>query len=214
MPHRFKLVLLHGVQSRKEHLTQAANYLAVAIFIVLVPTFYHDPLTPRPADRVADLTSILDQLDDEQSNLKTQLPKCLVSDKLGIAGHSAGGQTALLAAATDPRIKVIIGLDPVIMSDRGVSTATDKFQDYAPQITIPTLLLRAKPHSCNADGNQGLVLLPLLGSETKQDVYLEKTNHCNYIDTNLGCRLLCGSASPTNQVMIHRYMLDWFEKYL
>lgn len=107
-----------------------------------------------------------------------------------VAGYSAGGLAAILAAS-EGDVAGVFGLDPVDNSDQG--------RDAAAAITAPSAALLADPGSCNASGNGQAMFAPI----TERAVYrLAGTTHCDYENpTNFLCTLACsGTASNADEV--------------
>ena len=65
---------------------------------------------PQLATRTADMKFLLDEL-TRLNDSGDALWRMLDLDRIGIMGHSFGGATSIMAAASDPRIKATIALD-------------------------------------------------------------------------------------------------------
>jgi len=66
--------------------------------------------SPQLATRAADISFLLDKL-TTLNEPEEGLWGMLVLQRIGIFGHSFGGATSIMAAATDPRIKASVALD-------------------------------------------------------------------------------------------------------
>jgi hypothetical protein len=115
-----------------------------------------------------------------------------------VMGHSAGGLSAVLAGASDSKISVVIGLDPVDVSDLGKTAA--------PSIKVPVTFVRAKPAQCNSDGNAAAMFAGL----TAPALTVEVTNatHCDpEWPSDPACGLLCGFDDDTRRTRFVRYAM-------
>ncbi len=99
------------------------------------------------------------------------------------AGFSAGGLSAMLAAATDPRAAGYLGLDPVDSSDLAASI------DVLP---VPSLLLYGEPDRCNAQNNM-LEAAPF--AQRRLDLQIPFAGHCDFENPyDPDCTRLCATA--------------------
>jgi len=102
-------------------------------------------------------------------------------DPVVYAGFSAGGLSALLAAAADPHAVGYVGLDPV--ASGGLESAAAGWDG-------PALLVVGEPSACNADGNARLLaaLLP-----DAAFVRVPGATHCAFEDPyDPRCEWVCG----------------------
>lgn len=81
--------------------------------------------------RLRDLTFVLNELQQLNSDAASPLSSKLDMSRVAIAGHSMGGSTAILAADADPRFKAAVVIDGVL--SRTLDSATE----------TPVLLLMA-----------------------------------------------------------------------
>lgn len=101
------------------------------------------------------------------------------------AGHSAGGLTALLAAAQDPDALGVLGLDLVDNGDLGRTAAAG--------FGAPVRNLVAVPYLCNSDGNG---LAAVAAAPDGQSLRVTDANHCDFEKPTDGtCTLTCGDGS-------------------
>jgi dienelactone hydrolase len=128
------------------------------------------------ADRVPDIRFLLDHLFDPSA---WDSEAALDSTRVGIAGHSFGGWTALAAPDVEERIRAVVALAPAGSSQRkrGILPVTLEFSWRG---DIPTLYLVAEND----------VSLPLAGMydlfertpTTKQMVILRRADHAHFMD--------------------------------
>jgi pimeloyl-ACP methyl ester carboxylesterase len=102
------------------------------------------------------------------------------------AGFSAGGLSAYLAAASDPRAVAFLGLDAV---DSGGLALSAK-----PGFTVPALFLVGESTSCNAENN----MLPAIPVRDGVAVLrVRDALHCYFQDPwNGACEAVCGKVVP------------------
>jgi pimeloyl-ACP methyl ester carboxylesterase len=123
------------------------------------------------------------------------------------AGFSAGGLSALLAAAADPRTVAYMGLDAV--DSNGLAAQVDRLR-------APALFLAGEPTSCNAYGN----MLDTLPRASRLVVLrIPGASHCDFENpTTRFCTFLCGTGSTTDAVSetratIRALATAWVEAY-
>ncbi|MGA8056394.1 MAG: hypothetical protein WCA12_21460 [Burkholderiales bacterium] len=93
-----------------------------------------------------------------------------------------------------------IGLDPV--DQRGQSKAA------APALGVPSLILRARPSGCNADGN-GARIAEALPAATSEDLVVPDASHCDFEDpTSLACVVACGPDHVDRRERIRRAVVS------
>jgi hypothetical protein len=101
------------------------------------------------------------------------------------AGFSAGGLSALLAAAGDPHAIAWLGLDPVDSGDLASEMA---------RLRMPALAIVGAPSRCNADGNITGVLpeaAPMIA------LRIPGATHCDFENPHdPACARVCGRVEP------------------
>ena len=115
-----------------------------------------------------------------------ELARALHDGPVIYAGFSAGGLSAYLAAAQDPRAAAFLGLDPVDSGNlASIAAAT---------LSVPALFLVGEPSSCNSKNN----ILKALPSEARV-VRITNAAHCHFENPyDPGCEGLCGKVQPTD----------------
>lgn len=167
------IVLGHGFSQDQEYQRDNARQLASWGFVVLVPTF------SSLADHAAngeEMLALLDWLTGAQNPYQDQVD----AERLGLAGHSAGGLSATVAAGLDAdsarRVSAVAGLDAVDLAFGGRSLGTP----YAARIAAPALYLSGIPYGCNAAGNaQGLFDAVPAGTG-KMFLRITEAVHCDF----------------------------------
>jgi hypothetical protein len=160
------VVLGHGFLRGKERMMGLADHLASHGLRVAVPDFRHSrPWAGRHRENAADLIA---------------LARHLGAERVIYGGFSAGGLSALIAAAEDPRAIGFLGLDLV---DNGEG------ESVAKAVGFPLHALFAAPSKCNANGNGRAVC-----ASARRPVIIEvnDASHCDFeFPSDWKCRLFC-----------------------
>lgn len=128
--------------------------------------------------------------------LPTRPPICRSS----LVGFSAGGLASLLSARDVVGLSGWIGLDPVDQRRPGNAAA--------PALGVPSLILRAPPSGCNADGN-GARIAEALPAATSEDLVVPDASHCDFEDpTSLACVIACGPDHVDRRERIGRAVVS------
>ena len=208
------LLLLHGFQGNKDQLAQVSNHLASWGMFVVVPNLSFNLLSSDTSSQLQLAVNILNNIETESANQNSVFSNA-DKNKIGLAGHSAGGNIALQVASSDPRIKAFVGLDAVIFGGPPWDTKQFWFPDKnGSSITAPTLLMQAPSQSCNADGNKGVDIYDYLGSKNKAKIDIRNASHCDFMDANAGCDIFCGSANDARRTIVKKYLTAWFGYFL
>lgn len=112
-------------------------------------------------------------------------------DPVVYAGFSAGGLSALLAAASDPHAIGYLGLDPV---------ASGGLEAEAVGWAGPAMLIVGDASACNADGNANLLAALLPGAAF---VRVPGATHCAFEDPyDPRCEWVCGRMDENSAASI------------
>ncbi len=196
------LVLGHGFLQSKACHEQQGILLATRGFIVLIPAF-NKAADHRRNGR--ELSRCLDWLSGQQTNPAALFFQRVRLDRLGAAGHSAGGLSALLAAADDPRIRALSLMDPVDKDKLGL--------DALSRLSLPVAMTWSEPSSGNNHGSAQRLFAATTGSG--RGVKIVGANHTDAQNpSGWLCRLVCGAAEPRRQHLYDRYLVGWFEYHL
>ncbi|MFW6212171.1 MAG: alpha/beta fold hydrolase, partial [Spirochaetota bacterium] len=167
------LVLAHGFLRTKENMRGWAELFASHGVRTVAVTFCNSTLFSGNHEQNArDLRLVADEL------AGTTTPVLY-------AGYSAGGLSALLAAAADERTFGYLGIDPV---DSGGQ------MEAVTELPSTALYLLAEPSSCNRNG----ATRPLLPQATPAwFVEIPYATHCTFEDpTDRTCIRVCGTVEP------------------
>jgi dienelactone hydrolase len=177
------VVIAHGFSRAGDRHADLAQALARAGFLVAVPDLPH--FSNHAANGLA-LRDITHAVSRTMADAPADLPIVLV-------GFSAGGLASLLAAGEVAGLAGWIGLDPVDLRGRGEAAAA--------AVNVPSLVLRAPPSNCNADGNGARIAAAL--RTRGEDVMVAGASHCDFEDpSTLACTIACGPDDPARREAI------------
>jgi hypothetical protein len=196
------IVLGHGfAQSRNQHVNQGLQ-LATRGYIVLIPSFNGGSDHARNGQ---DLSKCVDWMLAQNGDPASIFFGQVRTQAVGATGHSAGGLSAILAAANDPRIRVLSLLDPVDNGGQGVAALAS--------VNVPVALTWSEPSACNASGSAEVLYAATRG--VRRGLKIVGANHTDPQDpAGFLSILTCGGANATRQALYRRYMAGWFEYHL
>lgn len=196
------IVLGHGFsQSKDQHVNQG-RHLATRGYLVLIPNSNAASDHSRFAD---DLRRCIDWMQARNADSNSIFFGRVWADRVGATGHSAGGLSAILAAARDSRIRAVSPMDPVDSGGQGVAALSN--------LVAPLAITYSEPSSCNANGSA--LMLYNAARPSKRGMRVVGANHTDPQDPASGLSaLFCGAANSTRQMLYRRYMAGWFEYYL
>ena len=147
----------------------------------------------------------LDWAESQQEDKTSQLYGRVKKGSAAVCGHSAGGLSALLAAAADPRIRVLVLLDAVDWHGIGAKAAA--------ALKIPTLSVCAEPSAWNAHGSPAQLAAAV--PEPKRTIKIAGANHLEAQDpaNRLG-EPLVGKVNPERQQRFTDEMVAWIKQHL
>lgn len=167
------LVLAHGFLRTKENMRGWAELFASHGIRTVTVSFCNSSLFDGNHEQNAtDLRRIADELAGAQT-------------PVFYSGHSAGGLSALVAAAGDTRSFGYLGIDPV--------ESGELMAGIGP-LRAPALYLLGEPSACNRNGETRPVLPP---ASPAWLIEVPLATHCTFEDpTDQACVRLCGSIEP------------------
>jgi len=235
------LIFSHGITSSR-HLHQVLfEYLASRGYIIAAPDHsfdanltifpdkhladYRSDITGHPdsvnirkqqmSTRGSDISFIIDQLEKLQhGSIKSNLNGKLDLQKIGVAGHSYGGSTAIVAAHKDERIKACAVLDSWL------SPVPEPI--ISAGIHIPFLFMgRPSWEGSDYPGNYlKLDSVMAQSSEPKYHLVIKKTLHLDYTDIPLfspiiGYVMSVGDlSSGVSLHLVNRLVYGFLDKHL
>ena len=196
------IVLGHGfAQSRNQHVNQGLQ-LATRGYIVLIPSFNGSSDHARNGQ---DLSKCVDWILARHGDAASILFGQVRTQAVGATGHSAGGLSAILAAANDPRFRALSLMDPVDNGGQGV--------DALAAVNVPVAITWSEPSSCNASGSAEVLYAAARG--VRRGMRIVGANHTDPQDpAGILSVFTCGGANSTRQKLYRRYMAGWFEYHL
>jgi pimeloyl-ACP methyl ester carboxylesterase len=201
------VVLNHGFARSKETQYNNALYMAQRGIVVLTPNQV-SLLTGKQGQlrNIANTVDHVQWLNDRTADPSDPLAGQIDSNRIGLAGHSAGGAISFEAAIdlqnTGKTPAALVLLDAVPWN-RTLARAGELVQ-------LPMSSLRSEPSSCNSNG----AVLDLLNGLAfpVEDVLIIDGTHCDPENPTDGlCNLPCGQASPQRQAIYQRLMYLFFQ---
>jgi dienelactone hydrolase len=184
------VMIAHGFSRSADRHGELARSLAQAGFLVAVPDLPYFSNHAANAVALRDLAHALARLTPDAP---ADLPIVLV-------GFSAGGLASLLSAHDIVGLSGWIGLDPVDLRGQGAAAAAT--------LGVPSLVLRAPPSGCNANGN-GAGIAEALSGSLAADVVVSGASHCDFEDpTSLACLVACGADDGERREVIRRAVVS------
>lgn len=178
------VVLSHGFARSAAHHSNTARHLAGRGFAVAVP----EDTRPKV------LAALVQELVRKSGTAGEALAGCLDPQRIGLAGHSAGGAASVEAAvllqetATPPRVVCLLDGVPRRSTLRAAAALRP----------VAFVSLRAEPSSCNANGSTAALLARL--PFPVEDVIVTGSTHCDQENpSDALCALACGAANTAHQ---------------
>lgn len=163
-----------------------------------------DAIADSYANRVADIRFVLDQLIAGSADETSPFYRRVDPRRIGMSGHSFGGQTTLRVAAAEPRVKGAVALAPAAPS--GITVRT-------PTMIIGSELDSLTPFDTAVARSYALLRGP------RYLVELQNTGHCAY--ALLCAAAFCGTGCEPGTLTIEQahdltlsYALPFFLKYV
>jgi pimeloyl-ACP methyl ester carboxylesterase len=115
-----------------------------------------------------------------------------VGARRGVIGHSMGGGAAVLAAASDPGLGLLVGLAPAETNPSAVAAASG--------VTVPTLIVTGSRDCVTPFANHAGPILAALASSDVRHVDLAGGSHCQFSDGYFTCSVGEGSCGGSAQI--------------
>ncbi len=201
------VVLTHGFARAKEQHRNNARHLAERGMVVLVPNL--SSLLGGEADQIRNVQDTADHVKWLVSRGRTPgdpIAGLVDAERVGLAGHSAGGAVtfeaavALQAGAVVPAAVCLLDAVPW---ERTLAKA----RELAP---VAFSSLRSEPSSCNASGSVVSLLERIYFPV--DDVRIVGASHCDPENpTDALCRLFCGGSSDARRAHYQRILYLFFQ---
>lgn len=173
-----RVILNHGFARAPANVAGIAQHLASWGFEVATPALCHLGLAgSNHPQNAADLVT---------------LNTGLGGGSVWVAGHSAGGLAAFLAAGQDANIKGVVLLDPTDGEGLGASAASG--------MAKPVYGLLGESNTCNDSSNFAPVLAATPGAKV---LTLVGSDHCDFEDpTDWVCESFCSPQGSADSVQV------------
>lgn len=201
------VILTHGFARDRTFQRNNALYLAQRGIVVLTP----DMVSLLPGEsaqlrNIANTTDHVEWLRQRAADPQDRLAGLVDPQRIGLAGHSAGGAVSFEAAIElqqQGRQAAAVVLLDAVPWDRTLEQASDL-------AAMPLVSLRSEPANCNANGR----VLELLRALTfpAADVRIVGATHCDPENpTDMLCTLVCGGGSRDAQQTYQRLLYLFFQ---
>ncbi|MBK7071244.1 MAG: hypothetical protein IPH44_02975 [Myxococcales bacterium] len=146
-PGRFPVVVFHhGFQLAPTQYGSYGTHLASWGYVVVMPQMPGGLIGgPTHRDLAGYVVGILDWLDAQATATSGPLAGRVDAVHVALAGHSMGGKISMLAAASDPRPRAVVGIDPVDAVGSPLPVSATDYPSVTPElmgaITAPIAML-------------------------------------------------------------------------
>ncbi|MCK6458388.1 MAG: alpha/beta fold hydrolase [Planctomycetes bacterium] len=204
------VVMLHGFSRSRRRLENHARALAERGFLVLVPDGLSLLLPGGRQRNVEDILTALDWLVRRSATEGDALFGAVDATRLGLAGHSAGGALAVMAAAAardqGRPVRALLLLDAVPWPE-----TLDAAKRLGPPLAVASL--RSEPSASNARGAVARLVeafpFPITDAKVKGASHIDAE-----YPTDALARTFAGPLHPECQEIYHRLLLAFFEQQL
>jgi predicted dienelactone hydrolase len=178
-------------------------HLASWGFVVIMPQT-NGGLAPSHPGFAADFVSSMDWLAAQGTNPASPWAGAIAGDRRGVMGHSMGGGCAVLAAASDPRIRCAVPMAAADTSPSSVAAASN--------VWCATRLLVGSQDTIVPPSTDVPMYANLRGPA--QFVSITGGFHCGFTDSSI---LFCDSGAITRAqqlAIVRREATEWLLLYL
>ena len=205
------VVISPGFQLQRTQYTSYARHLATWGFVVVLTDYAAGGgLFPNHTTLATDVPAVVDWA-------LAQTSLAIDPQKIALAGHSLGGKISVYAASLDPRIKAVVGWDPVDSSNPSV--APEKMASLTAAIAVVGETtngggggMPCAPTADNFNTFYGAAPSPALA------VTVTGADHMDWVDDS-SCGV-CGFCSPgaapaeRARLVTKRVDVAWLRRYL
>lgn len=164
---------------------------------------------PVHSDFGLDLAYMADHFYDESANAAS-LFYASIQDRCAIMGHSMGGGSTWLAAATSTSVDCIAGLAPAETNPSAIAAASN--------VTVPAIVFSGSSDAVTAPATNHTPIFESTASECKYFVNIIDGSHCGYADSGSLCDFgelgFAGLSREEQQAITHDLLLAFFDVYL
>ena len=195
----------HGFMVPPNFYRSTLEHLASHGYHVIVPESYMTFLVPSHQGFAEDFRYSLDFLESENANPASWLFGQVDTAHFGMAGHSMGGGSSILAAAADSRVRALITL--------AAAETTPSAIAQMPNISAPVRLITGDQDDI-VDWQTNTQAMYNVGRPPRQLLLIQGGCHCGFLDSNIP---FCDSGSLTRAEQLEiacREMVTFFDLYL
>jgi dienelactone hydrolase len=182
------IVLSPGFMMDRSQYRSMCNHLASWGYVVVLQSYSQSGFSIDHRKVAADVGDIIDWMLGAQSGLAAVVDP----DRLAVAGHSLGGKVSVLAAVLEPRIKAVVGWDPVDARSPSVTP------ELMSQLRVPLLVVgetldsRGGFQPC-APGEQNYqrYFESACSSPRAIEVTVADADHMDWLDDRGSCGFTC-----------------------
>ncbi|MBK9128237.1 MAG: dienelactone hydrolase family protein [Phycisphaerales bacterium] len=162
-------------------------------------------LFPSHANFAADLRHCLTWLEQQNANPASLYFQAIETQAFGLSGHSMGGGASILAAAADPRVRVVANLAAAETNPSAIAAMAN--------VSVPVVLISGTQDSITPISTNTQPMYSA-GAAPKQLPAILGGFHCGFTDGSfIGCD--SGGISRSQQLAITRRLLTQsFDLYL
>ena len=195
----------HGFMVPPKFYRSTLEHLASHGYLVVVPESYMTFLFPSHQGFGEDFRYSLDFLESENANPASWLFGQVDTAHFGMAGHSMGGGSSILAAAADSRVRALITLAAAETIPSAIA--------QMPNISAPVRLITGDQDGI-VNWQNNTQAMYNAGRPPRQLLLILGGCHCGFLDSNIP---FCdsGSLPRSEQLEItRREMVTFFDLYL
>lgn len=158
-------------------------------YIMAFPTT-EDGFLPSHANFGQDLRFLVDEI--MQTGVGSIVPVSSISHQSAIMGHSMGGGSAFLAAASNTSISTLV-------SFAAANTNPSSFA-AAQRVTVPTLIFSGTNDCIVPPNQQQDLMYDSTAAVQKTQLYIKGGGHCFFANANFNCSFGESTCAPTPSI--------------
>ncbi len=195
----------HAFVVHPDRYRSTMEHMASHGYLVVAPESYTSPWFPSHQGFADDFRYSLDYLEARNADPGSWLYAQVDTAHLGMAGHSMGGGSSILATAVDPRVKALATLAAAETDPSAIAQMAN--------IGVPARLLTGNEDG-TVDWETNTLAMYNAGLPPRQLPLILGGWHCGFMDSNI---LFCdsGSLPRAEQLEItRRELVTFFDLYL
>lgn len=149
--------------------------------------------SPSHAEFGLDLALLVQKMQEQHTTVGS-IFEGHIAPKTAIMGHSMGGGSSFLAAASNATIETVIGLAPAETNPSAIAAAA--------QVVVPALVLSGSGDAVTPPNDHHLPIYDAITSTCKNYVSITGGAHCYFANSNFNCDF--GEGSSGGNITISR----------